>query len=88
MKESLAESPSHPGLGLALPRPHDFSFRPYVLTANVVHLIIVDTRHQLLPETAEYIRRDRHTAGYLTQKEVGYICEVTNTAMSAPAHVT
>lgn len=40
--------------------------------------IVVDPdviRH-LLPETQEYIRRDPDTAGYLTQKEVGYISEV------------
>lgn len=29
-----------------------------------------------LPETQEYIRRDPSTAGYMTQKEVGYISEV------------
>eukprot|EP00596_Hydrurales_sp_CCMP1899_P009956 CAMPEP_0119044714 /NCGR_PEP_ID=MMETSP1177-20130426/33816_1 /TAXON_ID=2985 /ORGANISM="Ochromonas sp, Strain CCMP1899" /LENGTH=599 /DNA_ID=CAMNT_0007015247 /DNA_START=233 /DNA_END=2029 /DNA_ORIENTATION=+ len=35
-----------------------------------------DALRELLPETEEYIRRDPKTAGYLTQKEVGYICEV------------
>eukprot|EP00596_Hydrurales_sp_CCMP1899_P003446 CAMPEP_0119042274 /NCGR_PEP_ID=MMETSP1177-20130426/14509_1 /TAXON_ID=2985 /ORGANISM="Ochromonas sp, Strain CCMP1899" /LENGTH=829 /DNA_ID=CAMNT_0007008945 /DNA_START=391 /DNA_END=2877 /DNA_ORIENTATION=- len=35
-----------------------------------------DALRELLPETEEYIRRDEDTAGYLTQKEVGHVCEV------------
>lgn len=35
-----------------------------------------DLLRKKLPETAEYIRRNPSTAGYLTQKEVGYISEV------------
>mmetsp|Transcript_10418 Transcript_10418/g.15844 ORF Transcript_10418/g.15844 Transcript_10418/m.15844 type:complete len:319 (+) Transcript_10418:216-1172(+) len=35
-----------------------------------------DGLRDLLPETAEYQRREPSTAGYLTQKEVGYIAEV------------
>lgn len=35
-----------------------------------------DSLRELLPETPEYITRDPHTAGALTQKEVGYIAEV------------
>jgi len=81
---TLERAPHGKDPPLASPRPHHFSFRPCVFTANVFHLIIVDTRHQLLPETPEYIRRDRHTAGYLTQKEVGYICEVTSDAPQPP----
>jgi predicted ABC-type ATPase len=40
--------------------------------------VVVDPDHlrEKLPETAEYIRRDASTAGYMTQKEVGYISEV------------
>lgn len=35
-----------------------------------------DSLRELLPETPEYITRDPHAAGALTQKEVGYIAEV------------
>lgn len=35
-----------------------------------------DAIRQLLPETAHYNHRDDNTAGFLTQKEVGYISEV------------
>lgn len=35
-----------------------------------------DSLREILPETKELIRRNPSTAGYLTQKEVGYICEV------------
>jgi len=35
-----------------------------------------DSLRELLPETKEYIHRDPTTAGFLTQKEVGYIAEV------------
>ena len=40
--------------------------------------VVVDPDHlrEKLPETKEYIRRDPLTAGFLTQKEVGYISEV------------
>jgi hypothetical protein len=40
--------------------------------------VVVDPDHlrEKLPETQEYIRRDPSTAGYMTQKEVGYISEV------------
>jgi hypothetical protein len=36
-----------------------------------------DALRELLPETKEYIKRNPATAGYLTQKEVGYIAEVS-----------
>lgn len=35
-----------------------------------------DSLRELLPETPEYVRRDPSSAGYFTQKEVGYISEV------------
>jgi hypothetical protein len=35
-----------------------------------------DALRMLLPETAEYNKRDDQTTGFLTQKEVGYISEV------------
>jgi hypothetical protein len=35
-----------------------------------------DSLRELLPETKEYIQKDPHTAGMLTQKESGYIAEV------------
>ena len=35
-----------------------------------------DELRELLPETENYIKRDPTTAGFLTQKEVGYISEV------------
>lgn len=35
-----------------------------------------DILRGLLPETKEYFHRDPYSAGYLTQKEVGYISEV------------
>jgi hypothetical protein len=35
-----------------------------------------DALRELLPETEGYIKRDPSTAGYLTQKEVGCVCEV------------
>ena len=35
-----------------------------------------DAIRYLLPETTHYNKRDDNTAGYLTQKEVGYISEV------------
>jgi len=40
--------------------------------------VVVDPDHlrEKLPETQEYIRRDASTAGFMTQKEVGYISEV------------
>lgn len=40
--------------------------------------VVVDPDHlrEKLPETKEYIRRNPATAGYMTQKEVGYISEV------------
>jgi Zeta toxin len=36
-----------------------------------------DSLRELLPETREYIARNPHMAGNLTQKEVGYIAEVS-----------
>lgn len=35
-----------------------------------------DELRSMLPETSEYFRLNPETAGYLTQKEAGYICEV------------
>ena len=35
-----------------------------------------DALRELLPETEGYIKKDPSTAGYLTQKEVGCVCEV------------
>ena len=35
-----------------------------------------DKLRELLPEFKEYNRRDSNTAGFLTQKEVGYLSEV------------
>ena len=39
-------------------------------------LVDPDRLREQLPETGEYVRRDPQTAGYYTQKEVGYISEV------------
>ena len=39
-------------------------------------LVDPDRLREQLPETCEYVRRDPQTAGYYTQKEVGYISEV------------
>lgn len=38
-----------------------------------------DALRELLPEMKEYHARDRYSAGHLTQKEVGYIAEVSRT---------
>ena len=35
-----------------------------------------DALRELLPDTEGYIKRDLSTAGYLTQKVVGCVCEV------------